>query len=504
MIKHTIKTSDSLGISTDCLVIGVYADGRLTPTATKVDRSSNGLIKSLLKRGDIAGKCGQTLMVPCGTNLRAKRLLLVGLGDQKKLNTDAFTDIVQSTAKALQDAGITTVVLALAEGNVEKRKLEERIRIIVETFSDFCYQFNKLKSNKSQLKKTFPETILFPLTNKQDATQVRKYINQGKAISQGVELTRDLANLPGNICTPSYLAAQARKLQRSHQLKVSILNEQQMRTLKMGSLLSVSRGSREPAKLIIMEYRGGPKNMAPIALVGKGLTFDAGGISLKPAGKMDEMKYDMCGGASVFGTLVAAAELKLPLNVIGIVPSSENLPDGAANKPGDIVTSMSGKTIEILNTDAEGRLILCDALTYARRYNPDVVIDIATLTGACVVALGDPASGLFSKHDKLASEILQAGEVSGDYAWRLPLWDQYQKQINSPFADIQNIGGSGGGAITAACFLARFTEDLNWAHLDVAGTAYKSGAQKGATGRPVRLLTQFLIERAKTKSQANS
>jgi len=500
MIKYTIKTSDSLGISTDCLVVGVYADYKLTPTATRVDQSSKGLIKNLLKRGDISGKSGQTLMVPCGTNLLAKRLLIVGLGHQNKLNADEFSEIVQSTSKAIEDAGIATVVIALAEGSVSGRKVEERIRIIVENFSGFCYQFSRLKSNKAQLRRAFPTTVIFPIANKQAAPRAREYVNQGRAISRGVELTRDLANLPGNICTPSYLATQARKLQRSHQLKVSILSEQQMRALKMGSLLSVSRGSREPAKLIIMEYRGGSKSAAPVVLVGKGLTFDAGGISLKPAGKMDEMKYDMCGGASVFGTLVAAAELKLPLNVVGIVPSSENLPDGAANKPGDIVTSMSGQTIEILNTDAEGRLILCDALTYARRFKPDVVIDIATLTGACVVALGDPASGLFSKHDKLASEILKAGEISGDYAWRLPIWEQYQKQINSPFADIQNIGGPGGGAITAACFLARFTEDLNWAHLDVAGTAYKSGTQKGATGRPVRLLTQFLIERAKTRS----
>ena len=326
---------------------------------------------------------------------------------------------------------------------------------------------------------------------------MRRSVREGEAISSGVQLARDLANLPGNICTPSYLAEQARKLQRSHQLKVSILSEPQMRSLKMGSLLSVTRGSREPAKLIIMEYRGGAKHSPPVALVGKGLTFDAGGISLKPAGKMDEMKYDMCGGASVFGTLLATAKLKLPLNVIGIVPSCENLPDGAANKPGDIVKSMSGQTIEILNTDAEGRLILCDALTYAKRFKPDVVIDIATLTGACVIALGDPASGLFSNNEQLAKGLLEAGESSGDRAWRLPLWKQYQKQLNSPFADIANIGGRGGGAITAACFLSRFTDNLNWAHLDIAGTAYHSGNNKGATGRPVGLLTQFLIQRSR-------
>jgi len=285
-------------------------------------------------------------------------------------------------------------------------------------------------------------------------------VTRGTAIAGGVRLARDLGNLPGNICTPTYLAQQARKLQKRLGLKVTVLDENRMKRLGMGSLLSVSRGSREPAKLIVMEYEGAPKSQAPIVLVGKGLTFDAGGISLKPAAAMDEMKYDMCGGASVLGTLQAVAEMGLAVNVIGIVPSSENLPDGAANKPGDIVTSMAGKTIEILNTDAEGRLILCDALTYSRRYKPAVVVDIATLTGACVVALGNHPSGLFTRDDALAGELLDAGEASGDRAWRLPLWDDYQEQLDSPFADIANVGGRNGGAITAACFLARFTEDM--------------------------------------------
>ncbi|MDH3466031.1 MAG: leucyl aminopeptidase, partial [Gammaproteobacteria bacterium] len=281
----------------------------------------------------------------------------------------------------------------------------------------------------------------------------------------------------------------------SHGLKVSVLDETQMKKLGMGSLLSVSRGSREPAKLIVMEYQGGRKGAPPVALVGKGLTFDAGGISLKPPAKMDEMKYDMCGGASVFGTLLAVAELKLPLNVVGVVPSSENLPDGAANKPGDIVTSMSGQTIEILNTDAEGRLILCDALTYTKRFKPESVIDIATLTGACVVALGSYASGLFSNDSGLTKAVLNAGERSRDRAWHMPMWDDYQSQLDSNFADMANVGGRDAGAITAACFLSRFTADFAWAHLDVAGTAWRSGSNKGATGRPVPLLTQFLIDR---------
>jgi leucyl aminopeptidase len=270
-----------------------------------------------------------------------------------------------------------------------------------------------------------------------------------------------------------------------------------MQKLGMGSLLSASRGSRQPAKLIVMEYKGGKANQKPIALVGKGLTFDAGGISIKPGAGMDEMKYDMCGAASVFGAMQACVELELPINVVGVIPSSENLPDGDANKPGDIVTSMSGQTIEILNTDAEGRLILCDALTYTERFEPAAVIDIATLTGACIVALGDQASGLMANDDKLADELLDAGQSSGDRAWRLPIWDEYQTQLDSNFADMANIGGPKAGSITAACFLARYTKKFKWAHLDIAGTAWKQGAAKGATGRPVPLLMEFLMKRAR-------
>lgn len=326
---------------------------------------------------------------------------------------------------------------------------------------------------------------------------VVRSVSEGEAIANGIKLAKDLANLPGNICTPSYLAEQAKQLGKaSSQLKVSVLEEKQMKALGMGSLLSVSRGSREPAKLIVMEYSGGKPKAKPVVLIGKGLTFDAGGISLKPAAAMDEMKYDMCGGASVIGAMAACVKLALPINLVVIVPSSENLPDGAANKPGDIVTSMSGQTIEILNTDAEGRLILCDALTYAERFKPAAVVDVATLTGACIIALGAHASGLLSNDDKLAAELLEAGNRATDRAWQLPLWDDYQEQLKSNFADMANIGGKGAGTITAACFLSRYADKYKWAHLDIAGTAWRSGDQKGATGRPVSLLSQFLLKRA--------
>jgi len=321
-------------------------------------------------------------------------------------------------------------------------------------------------------------------------------LEQGLAVAHGVSLARDLGNLPGNVCTPAYLAEQAREVAKRYRMKITVLEREDMEKLGMGALLSVAAGSAQPPKLIVLEHRSGPRSQRPVALVGKGITFDTGGISLKPASEMDEMKFDMCGAASVLGTIKAAAEMKLPVNVVGLIPTSENMPGGRATKPGDIVTTMSGQTVEVLNTDAEGRLILCDALTYAERFEPAAVVDIATLTGACVIALGHVASGLFANDDALARELLAAGELACDRAWRMPLWDEYQEQLKSNFADFANIGGRPAGSVTAACFLARFTKKFKWAHLDIAGTAWKSGKEKGASGRPVPLLTQFLVNRA--------
>ena len=395
-------------------------------------------------------------------------------------------------AKMLNTRNIASADFLLLDAISETESLTRQARNIVEAVDESVYLYQETKSGKKE-KTALGDVNL--CTDRKRLSAVKAGVVQGVAISNGISYTKTLSNLPGNICTPGYLARQAKVLQKSHGLKTTVLDEAQMKKLKMGSLLSVSRGSREPAKFIIMEHKGGKKNEKPIVLVGKGLTFDAGGISIKPAGAMDEMKYDMCGCASVFGTMIAASEMSLPLNVVGIVPSSENLPDGAANKPGDIVTSMAGLTIEILNTDAEGRLILCDALTYAERYKPAAVVDIATLTGACIIALGHHASGLFSNNDKLANELLKAGDVSGDRAWQLPMWDDYSKQLKSNFADLANIGGRSAGSITAACFLKHFTEKYDWAHLDVAGTAWKSAGPKGATGRPVPLLIEFLLGR---------
>ncbi len=491
-MKYSVKSSNPLNQGTACLAVTVFGDGSLGETAARVDAASGGVVSAAVNRGDIKGKAGDTLVIPAAGDLKCDRLLLLGAGDPGKLDLAATVRIGRAVVSALAKSGAADVSVALDGLTISGRSNADSVAALVEAMEYSAYRFDQLKKEKSTLK--LKSVALF-CDSRSAAHAASTGVARGRAIAGGVSLARDLGNLPGNICTPTYLAQQARKLQKRLGLKVSVLDENRMKRLGMGSLLSVSRGSREPAKLITMEYQGADKSSAPIVLVGKGLTFDAGGISLKPAAAMDEMKYDMCGGASVIGTMQAVAEMALPINVVGIVPSSENLPDGAANKPGDIVTSMAGKTIEILNTDAEGRLILCDALTYSRRYKPAVVVDVATLTGACMVALGTHPSGLFTADDALAGELVDAGEQSGDRVWRLPLWDDYQEQLDSPFADMANVGGRNGGAITAACFLARFTEELKWAHLDIAGTAWTQGKNKSATGRPVSLLSRFILNR---------
>ena len=481
-------------LQTECLVLGVYEDQQLSPSAEKINALTDGLIFNILKRGDLPGKTGDTLAINFIPNSTIERILLVGLGKQEPLSRKNFRKVLASAIKILKDYKIKTITSALSEADVTDCDIAWKTRQTIEIFADHCYQFQQCKSQKDP--DLILETVQFT-DSEQNNTLLEQGISQGQAIAEGIKLAKQLADLPGNICTPTYLAEQTQGLTQAHEkLSCNILEEADMEKLGMGSLLSVSRGSRQQAKLIELHYQGGNKNDKPIVLIGKGLTFDAGGISLKPGAGMDEMKYDMCGGASVIATLQAAAMLNLPLNIIGLVPSSENMPDGDANKPGDIVTSMSGKTIEILNTDAEGRLILCDTLTYAEKFNPEVVIDLATLTGACIVALGRHPSGLLGNDDALCSDIVAASKTACDSVWRLPIWEEYQEQLKSNFADMANIGGKDAGTITAACFLARFAEDFRWAHLDIAGTAWRTGNNKGATGRPVALLTQFLIDRA--------
>jgi leucyl aminopeptidase len=475
----------------DCLVVGVVQDKQLSPTAVRLDQASGGRIKSVVDCGDLVGKAGQALILHDLPGIASRRVLLVGCGKANELKIAQLRKAADAAARLLDDTAAESATFCLAELIADEPV--NGVRHMAEAIAAATYRFDQTKSKKEP-----PEHPLSRADFMVDEAQLdaaSDAARTGGAIGAGVALARDLGNLPGNICTPAYLADQARALGKEYKLEVEVLEENDMEKLGMGALLSVSRGSRQPAKLITVKYKGGGK-AAPIVLVGKGLTFDAGGISIKPAAAMDEMKFDMCGGASVLGTVKAVAMLKLPINLVGVVPSSENLPDGNANKPGDVVTSMSGQTIEILNTDAEGRLILCDALTYSRRFEPAAIIDIATLTGACVIALGGAASGLMSNNRELAKMLMKSGKQASDRAWRLPLWDEYQPLLDSNFADMANIGGREAGAITAGCFLARFTEGMNWAHLDIAGTAWTKGKQKGATGRPVGLLTQFCINQA--------
>jgi leucyl aminopeptidase len=448
----------------------------------------------ILKKSDFDAAPGTTLMLFELSGVAAARVLLMGAGRNGKLDPQDFRKAVQGTLRKLCDAGVSDATLFVSELQITDRSAQWMMAQVATLSIDVAYRFDAMKSEAPSPVKTLQRVTLASAgksSQKADAS-----LERGRAIGEGVNLARDLGNLPPNVCTPVYLAKKAIELGKRNRLRVNVLAEKDMAKLGMGALLSVSRGSRQPAKFICMEYRGGKAKQKPVVLVGKGVTFDTGGISLKSSGEMDEMKYDMCGAASVFGTLHAVSRMKLPLNVVGLIPATENMPDGEATRPGDVVTSMSGQTIEILNTDAEGRLILCDALTYAERYEPSAVIDIATLTGACIIALGKVATGLFSPDDKLASELIDAGQTAWDRAWRLPVWDDYQEQMRSNFADIANIGGRPAGSVTAACFLARFAKNYRWAHLDIAGTAWKSGKEKGSTGRPVPMLSQFLMARA--------
>jgi len=497
-MDYSIETLALDKLETDCIIIGIYENQQLSPSADHINTSNQDLISRLISRGDISGKNAETLLINYLPESSIQRILLVGLGDKGSITPKLYRKALTASISALKSAKLKSACCALIDIDVINSDTQWKARQIVEIFNDAIYQFIETKSDKEV--KNQLTTIQLHISD-DNKVQAEKGLQQGLAIAKGIKLTKHLADLPGNYCTPTHLAEQAIKIAAdAEKMSVEILEESDMEALGMGSFLSVSRGSRQPAKLIVLNYQGGSKDSKPIVIVGKGLTFDAGGISLKPGAGMDEMKYDMCGGASVLGTLQAAADMNLPINIVGIVPSSENMPDGDANKPGDVLTSMSGLTIEVLNTDAEGRLILCDALTYAKKFNPEVVIDLATLTGACLVALGRVPSGLLGNDDNLCNDLIAAGEVACDSLWRLPLWEEYHELLKSNFADLANIGGRDAGTITAACFLSRFTEDYRWAHLDIAGTAWRSGANKGATGRPVPLLAQYLITQANAGS----
>ncbi len=488
------KIADAARQKTGCAVAPVFARKKLSTAAQQLDQASGGLVSDALKHGELAGNPGDFLMLHVHGDKPVRRILLVGCGNPAKLDAEAARKITDAVISGLKGCKTRDASVHLEELESEELALADLCEVLARSATTASYRYRETVS------KPKPALAVSRISvNCGDTLSQRKAnaaLKRGQHVGEGINVARNLGNLPGNICTPTYLASEARKLAREHaRLTTRILDEKQMGELGMGSLLSVTAGTDQPAKLIQMHYKGGPAKQKPFVLVGKGITFDSGGISLKPGPKMDEMKFDMCGAASVFGTMHAVLAMKLPINVVALVAAAENLPSGSATKPGDVVKSMSGQTIEVLNTDAEGRLVLCDALTYAERFKPAAVIDIATLTGACVVALGAHAHGMYSNNDKLAEQLASAGEATYDRAWRMPLWDEYQKQIDTPFADIANVGGPAAGSITAACFLARFTKKYHWAHLDIAGSAWNS-SPKEATGRPVSLLTRYLMDRA--------
>ena len=493
-LEFTLNQGAAATADVDCVVVGAYADKTLTPSAQAINGSSGGRLSALLQRGDVGGKAGNTTLLHDLPGVAAPRVLVVGLGEAGKFGVPQYLKAVGDVARALKDGASRRALLTLSEIEVKERGIAWNIRQAVIAADHASYRYTATLS-----KKRAEESGLAQLAIGGGDEQA---LLQGVAIAAGVAFARELGNLPPNICNPAYLAEEARKFAAANGAESEVLEEAQMEALGMGSLLAVARGSANRPRLVVLKWTGlkeaGATDAAakPYVLVGKGITFDTGGVNLKTQGGIEEMKYDMCGAANVIGTFVAAVRMKLALNLVVVVPAVENAIDGNAYRPSDVITSMSGKTIEVGNTDAEGRLILCDALTYAQRFEPQALVDVATLTGACMVALGRCAAGLMSKSDDLAAELLAAGENVFDRAWRLPLWDEYQTQLDSGFADVYNIGGRWGGAITAGCFLARFTEGQRWAHLDIAGVASDEGKRGMATGRPVGLLTQWLLDRA--------
>ena len=492
-MEFAIATGPLHELNTDCLVVGVFDHRTLSAEAAHIDEVCGGALTRVLNRGDLDGKIGQSLLLAEVAGIKADRVMLLGCGKTGELNSAAFQKVLNLAARALGQTGASHCVICCDSWAITDQPDSDWVmREAVLALQSAQYRFDQLKHGDEQDNAGISRAEFY----RQESSDSEP-VTWGQAVANGVDLAKNLGNLPGNVCTPTFLAETAQDLDSAYDnISTEILEQADMEELGMGSLLSVTQGSRQPAKLIVMNYRGGPSDQAPVVLVGKGITFDAGGISLKPGAAMDEMKYDMCGAASVFGAISAVAEANLPLNLIVVVPSCENLPDGKATKPGDVVTAMDGTTIEVLNTDAEGRLVLCDALSYAAKFEPDCIVDVATLTGACIVALGRKASGLYSNNDNLADELLAAGTNTYDRAWRMPLWPEYKEQLKSNFADLGNIGGPDGGSITAASFLSHFTEKQTWAHLDIAGTAWVKGDAKGATGRPVPMLCQFLKNRA--------
>jgi leucyl aminopeptidase len=480
----------------DCAVIGIYEQGDLGLGARQIDSQIGGILGNLHGHGDFAGKVADTLLLPVPKGTAAARVLLVGLGSRSAFGRKQYRKALQAAAQALGRTGTQDAIVYLTLEDVPGLDTLYRARIVAEVFSTHAYKIPDLKTQPKP-KKAALATVTIALPSARELKEAAEGLDIGAALGRGMALAKDLANLPPNVCTPAYLGKRAQALAKDWpSVRTQLFDAAGIKALKMGALLAVAQGSDQPPRLIVCEYRGAAKKLPPICLVGKGITFDSGGISLKDPPAMDEMKFDMSGAATVLGALLTVAELKLPINLVVVIAAAENMPSGGAVKPADIVTTMSGQTVEILNTDAEGRLVLCDALTYSRRFKPAAVVDVATLTGACIIALGNHFSGLMSNDDALAQELLAAGLRADDRAWAMPIGEEYVDQLKSNFADIANVGGREGGACTAASFLSKFAKDLKWAHLDVAGTAWLGGAHKGSTGRPVPLLVDFLLKRA--------
>ncbi len=493
-MQFQVTTGSPSQQRTACAIVPIYAGGKLSAAAKSLDTAGGGLISRALKNGDITGEPAELLLLTDTGRLPCQRILLVGLGPQAKLDRRTWRKATRSALAAIARSKYSDAALHLVSEAVSDADNYRKARLAVEIWHEVSYRFTAMKSEPGD--NTAPLKSLRIASSTRTLRQTRQGIADGEAIGRAVALAKDLGNLPPNVCTPRYLAERARGIARKgNKLTVKVLGLPEIRKLRMGAFLAVTQGAAEPPRFIVLQYRGAAAAAKPVVLVGKGITFDSGGISIKPAGGMDEMKYDMCGAATVLGVLQAVAELKLPINVVGVVPTCENLPSGTATRPSDIVRTMSGQTVEILNTDAEGRLILCDAITYALRFKPSALIDIATLTGACLVALGRVRSGLLGNSDQLADQLLAAGQAADDRAWRLPLDEDYAELIKSPFADVANVGGRDAGTITAASFLSRFVGKTDWAHLDIAGTAWNQGTNKGGTGRPIPLLMEFLLHR---------
>ena len=489
-LKFSLTRESPESTDTPCAIVGVYAGGAFSDAAARVDQASSGAVRRLVDSGDITAKLGNSSLLFALPGVKAGRVLVVGLGEKEKFDAAAFNRAALEAGRALKALPVASAVSWLTEVDVPGRGNAWKLRTAALAADQHAYRYTATFKPKDKPKTPQLEALAFHGADEDLA------LKQAAAMASGVRFARELGNLPPNICNPAYIAGQSQSFANAHEgVSCEILEREDMEKLGMGSLLGVARGSANPPKLVVLRYNGGNGEAKPYVLVGKGITFDTGGISLKPGAGMEEMKFDMCGAAGVLGAFVAAVELALPVNLACIVAAVENMPDGNAYRPSDVLTSMSGQTIEVLNTDAEGRLILCDALTYAQRFEPEVIIDAATLTGACVVALGKHASGLMTQDEELAAQLLDAGMNTLDRAWRLPLWDDYQTGLESAFADVSNLGGKYGGAITAGCFLSRFTTGYRWAHLDIAGTAWNEGRKGLATGRPVPLLVQYLIDR---------